>query len=186
MADPYLLNGFFETPLLTGRLPDSQDVDAALADLLIQARDGQIDRMAVPVQKVAECALRLAARFTRDIGAGAGAGARYRWEWDAAIERGTLGFRTGPFWSLLYSPHAPGRAELGLEDPRLPWILIEEPNLCFRNRPGDPVWEHRHRLELVPGKVVMFPAWLRCQVRGKDPVLRINLWALLHGEGGGQ
>lgn len=181
MADPYVLNGFFETPLITGRLPDSRDVDAALAGLLIRAGDGQIDRMAMPVQKVAECALRLAARFSRDIGAGTAA--RYRWEWGAAIEPGTPGFRTGPFWSLLYSP---GRAELELEDPRLPWILIEEPNLRFRNRPGGPVWEHRHRLELRPGKVAMFPAWLRCQVRGKDPVLRIDLWALLHGEGGGR
>jgi len=184
MADPYLLNGFFETQLVTGCLPESHDVDAALADLLIQAGNGQIDRVAASVQKVAECALRLAARFTRDIGAGASA--RYRWEWEASIERGTPVFRSGPFWSLLYSPHEPGRAELELEDPRLPWILIEEPNLRFRDRPGGGVWEHHHRLELGPGKVVMFPAWLRRQVRGQDPVLRIDLWALLNGEGSGR
>jgi hypothetical protein len=184
MADPYLLSGFFETQLLTGRLPESQHIDAALVGLLIQARDGQIDRMAVPVQTVAECALRLAARFTRDIGAGAGA--RYRWEWEASIEHGMSGFRSGPFWSLLYWPHEPGRAQLELEDPRLPWILVEEPNLRVRDRPGGDVWEHHHRLELVPGKIVMFPAWLRCQVLGNDPALRIDLWALLNGEGSGQ
>jgi hypothetical protein len=184
MPDSYLLNAFFETQLLTGRLAESQGIDAALAGLLHEARDGQIDRMAVPVQTVAECGLRLAARFTRDIGAGGGG--RYRWEWEASIERGTPGFRSGPFWSLLYSPHQRARAGVELEDPRLPWILIEEPNLRFRDRPGGLMWEHHHRLELVPGEVVMFPAWIRCRMLGQDPVLRIDLWALLNGESSGQ
>jgi hypothetical protein len=39
---------------------------------------------------------------------------------------------------------------------------------------------------LSPGKVVMFPAWLRYQLRAAESAIRIDLWALLGGEAAGQ
>jgi len=176
MAEPYLLNRFFETPLL---IASSIDPHGSLGHLNERIATGtEVDLEAEATSMLAECAIELADRFTRDIGQSEGG--RYRWEWDAQVERGELSLRAGPFWSCLF-PFAQGTQEVGirLEDPRLPWIGMEEPSLRFREGPSSAPWQHHHIVRLKLGQVAMFPAWLAHQITHCDWALRIDLWALL-------
>ncbi len=75
----------------------------------------------------------------------------------------------GAFWSAVYyvddgygesSDRALG-GELELEDPRMPMLLAENPDLRFRPGPDWAIAEPERIIRPVTGRLLMFPGWLR-------------------------
>lgn len=83
---------------------------------------------------------------------------------------------SGAFWSAVYYAEdgyggSADRAlggELVLEDPRMPALLMEEPDLRFRPRPDWAVAEPQRNIRPATGMLLMFPSWLR---HGVSPYL---------------
>jgi uncharacterized protein (TIGR02466 family) len=97
----------------------------------------------------------------------------------------------GAFWSAVYyvddgyagSPDRGLGGELTLEDPRMPAILMEQPDLRLRARPDDPLPEPDQLIRPRSGQLLMFPGWLRHGVRpyrgeGERISIAINLTAI--------
>jgi hypothetical protein len=165
MTDAYVVNRFFETPLISAPAPQVGEV----------ATSGTALRDHPAVQQLAAAGLDLIGRQTQDIGARDGD--RYRWAWNATAVQPGAHDGQGAFWSLL---HAAAATDVLFADPRLPMILMEDANLRFREGPGAPPWLHEEHVTLTPGRLLMFPGWLRHTVCG--PVIRIDFWALLPAE----
>jgi hypothetical protein len=166
---PYVVNRFFETPLLIASAPAIASVAVADLPASMSLRDHPA------VQQLAEAGLKLVQRQTQDIGAKAGE--RYRWIWSAAIAQPGVHDGSGAFWSLL---HAASATEIRFTDPRLPMVLMEEPNLRFRQGPDLPAWQHEESEALTRETMLMFPGWLRYTTA--DAVIRIDFWPLLPAE----
>jgi len=122
--------------------------------------------------------------------------ARYHWYgvgWANILDRGaSMPLHTHPaaFWSAIYyvDDGYDGAADSGLggeleiEDPRMPMVMAEEPDLRFRPRPDGPVLQHELSIRPVTGSLLMFPGWLRHGVRpyeggGQRISIAINLTA---------
>jgi uncharacterized protein (TIGR02466 family) len=121
--------------------------------------------------------IELAGRFTQDIGA---KGTR-RFIWVPEMWANIPGknasnqFYTHPgsFWSAVYyvddgyggwTDRTLG-GELEIEDPRMPMVTMEAPDLRFRPGPNAEPVTHETLIRPAAGRLLMFPGWLRHAVR---------------------
>ncbi|MEO1472615.1 MAG: 2OG-Fe(II) oxygenase family protein [Pseudomonadota bacterium] len=94
----------------------------------------------------------------------------------------------GAFWSGVYYPD-PGGAEarngggeLIFEDPRFPMAYSQVPDLVFLGSDGEPMRSQTY-IRPQPGLLVLFPSWLRHEVkphRGTRDRISIALNLLVH------
>lgn len=216
MASQPTILSFFETPLIVDKVPDSATLNAGLLAKIDERRAADQKGLALsnrlgwhsdtqmlswggePAMRLIEHAMSLADRFTQDTG---GSGARYIWwpeMWANVSKRDASNqFHTHPgaFWAVVYyvedgyegsSDPALG-GEIVLEDPRMPMMLMEGPDLRFRPNPTAAVSDSVYRYRPAAGTMLMFPAWLR---HGVNPYfgsatrisIAINLAALLPPE----
>ncbi len=202
----------FETPFVIDTLPGFAAVNAELGPLIRARRDQDptgITRSnrqgwhsdvtifewgSEGIKTLAEHLLALANAHSVDIREPQTP--RYRWNshgWANIHQRGSSNqFHIHPaaFWSAVYyvddgyggstDPQLGG--EIEFEDPRMPMVIMEEPDLRFRARPDFPVPRHEIFLRPATGMVLMFPGWLRHGVRtylgdGERITVAINLIA---------
>jgi len=79
----------------------------------------------------------------------------------------------GAFWSAVYyvddgyagSSDRRLGGELIIEDPRMPMLLMEGPDLRFRPRPDSTIAEPEQLFRPASGRLLMFPGWLRHGVK---------------------
>lgn len=188
MASKPSLNEFFETPLIVDRIDDAEALNVDLRARIV-ARRGEMPGMARSNQLgwhsdtgmlewaeesarvLIERIMGLSARFTIDLGAGATP--RYRWFpeiWANVSAYGASNqYHTHPgaYWSAVYyvddgysgSPDPALGGEIVFEDPRVPTLLMEAPDLRLRTGAG--LVEPTFQLRPETGTLLMFPAWLR-------------------------
>lgn len=185
----------FETPLLVDTLPDFAAVNAELAAAIRARRDqdpagmtrsnrqgwhsdlGIFQWGGEAMRTLGERAMANANASSFDIREPAAP--RYRWNchgWANIHERGGSNqyhSHPGAFWSAVYyvddgyggsADRALG-GEIEIEDPRMPMVIMEEPDLRFRPRPDWAVPQHEVFLRPATGMLLMFPGWLRHGVR---------------------
>jgi uncharacterized protein (TIGR02466 family) len=188
MASKPLLAEFFQTPLIVDRIDDAATLNAD-ARLRIEARRAETSGMArssrlgwqsdtamfewaeETSRVLIERVMALSARFTVDLGASGTP--RYRWVpeiWANVSGHGASNqYHTHPgaYWSAVYyvddgylgSADSKLGGEIVFEDPRVPTIMMEAPDLRVRLREGfhDPIFQLRPET----GTMLMFPSWLR-------------------------
>ena len=79
----------------------------------------------------------------------------------------------GSFWSAVYyvddgyggSNDRSLGGELEIEDPRIPMINMEAPDLRFRPSKDSPAVPHDALIRPASGRLLMFPGWLRHAVK---------------------
>ena len=188
MASKPLLSAFFETPLIVDRIDDHQALNADLRARIMErraevpgmARSNQLgwhsdtamlDWAADSTRVLIERIMALAGRFTVDLGARGAP--RYRWVpeiWANVSDYGASNqYHTHPgaYWSAVYyvddgylgsaDPDLGG--EIVFEDPRIPTLLMEAPDLRIRLAKGHV--EPTFQLRPESGNLLMFPSWLR-------------------------
>ncbi|GAB4519866.1 MAG: hypothetical protein Kow00133_05880 [Amphiplicatus sp.] len=179
-----LVRRLFATPVIEAMLPDAPARNAALLDA-IRARkaaspgitrsnvngwhsDSQMLSWGGPAAKaVALDTLRLCGRYTTDIGMRNNQ-PRYEMSiemWANVSPPGASNqnhAHAGALWSAVYYVDDGGDPEGGaltLLDPRFPMSRMYAPDLQFADEDGARE-ENIVKIRPVPGKVVMFPAWL--------------------------
>ncbi len=185
----------FETPVILDTLPDFAAINVGLAAAIRQRRDQDPTGMVrsnrqgwhsdlqifqwggEAIQTLGRHVIANANAHSIDIRNPASA--RYRWHnhgWANILERGGSNqyhIHPGAFWSAVYfvddgyggSDDTSLGGELEIEDPRMPMVMMEEPDLRFRPRPDWPVLDHEVFLRPSTGMLLMFPGWLRHGVR---------------------
>jgi uncharacterized protein (TIGR02466 family) len=185
----------FETPLLVDTLPDFAAVNAELAAAIRSRRDqdpagitrsnrqgwhsdlGIFQWGGAAIKTLGERIIANANANSVDIRQPAMA--RYRWlnhGWANILRRGASNqfhIHPGAFWSAVYfvddgyggSADSSLGGEIEIEDPRMPMVIMEEPDLRFRPRPDWQVPQHEIFLRPATGMLLMFPGWLRHGVR---------------------
>ena len=202
----------FETPFLIDTVPDSEALNAELMPLIRGRREADpaglsrsnrqgwhsdlnIFQWGGPaIRKLGERAIANANGITVDLRQPAGP--RYRWDcrgWANSLRQGGSNqyhSHSGAYWSAVYfvddgyggSADPALGGEIEFEDPRMPMVTMEEPDLRFRPHRDGPVPEHEIFLRPVTGQMLMFPGWLRHGVRtylgdGERMSIAINLVA---------
>lgn len=195
MTNGLELAELFETPLIVEEVQNAAALNAALRKAIEERRardpkglsisnrqgwhsDTQMldwggEAAAALVRQVVE----LADRYTADIGARGEP--RYAWVpemWANISGRGGANqYHTHPgaYWAAVYyvddgyagSPDRALGGELEIEDPRMPMLQMDGPDLRFRLRPDAPIADPEILLRPASGRLLLFPAWLRHAVR---------------------
>ncbi|HLL32095.1 MAG TPA: TIGR02466 family protein [Allosphingosinicella sp.] len=181
--EDFQLELLFATPVLVGRLGDSERINAALEAAILERRKSHpgIERSNVggwhsapdllhwggdPLREVAAQIVELADANTHDMMAGPGQ--RRGWvleAWANVSERGganQLHAHPGCFWSAVYYVRVDpgGGGELILHDPRVPAMHMHAPMLRFRHAGAEAM------VHTTPqaGMLVLFPSWLNHSV----------------------
>lgn len=208
-----LVAAMFETPLIVDALPDFAALNVQLADAIRTRRaqdpaginrsnrlgwhsDTAMATWGGPaIRPLIERAVANANAQTIDIRR---AGATpFGWQaeaWANVTGRGASNqfhCHAGVFWAAVYyvddgyggSADAALGGELVLEDPRMPAILSEDPDLRLHARPDDPLPEPEQHIRPRSGQLLMIPGWLRHGVRpylgdGQRISIAINLTAI--------
>ena len=185
----------FETPLIAVQVPDALALNQALAAAIAERRQQHPNGIAVsnrlgwhsdtsmlewggePAHRLMDHMISAANEHTRDI---AGDGRkRFIWVpemWANVSPPGAsnqLHTHPGSFWSSAYyvddgyggSNDRSLGGELEIEDPRLPMISMEAPDLRFRPGKAAPPVEHEILVRPATGRLLIFPGWLRHAVR---------------------
>ncbi len=185
----------FETPLVIDTLPDSaalnHDLAAAIrrqrerdpAGMARSNRHGWHSDLAIfqwggpAFQILADRIFALASDNSVDVGQSAAP--RYRFNghgWANILEQGASNqfhVHPGAYWSAVYyvddgyggSTGTNLGGELELEDPRMPMVIWEQPDLRYRPYSNQPVPLHEAFIRPRTGMLLMFPGWLRHGVR---------------------
>ena len=204
--------GLFETPLIVDQMPQAGEVNRLLKAVIADRRSRNPGVRLSNVsgwQSATDmkdwggpAAAALLARiiflvdqFTIDVGSPAQS--RYGWYstmWANVSETGSSNqYHTHPgaYWSAVYyvddgyeGATAEGLGgELVLNDPRMPMIAMNAPDLRFR-RPGQKADEWEKYLRPMSGRIVIFPGWLQHAVNqfngpGTRISIAVNLSAML-------
>jgi uncharacterized protein (TIGR02466 family) len=210
MANKPTLNEFFETPLIVDRIDDNEALNSDLRARIVARRserpglarsnqqgwhsDTDMIQWAEDSSRVLiERIMGLAGRYTVDLGARGTP--RYRWVpelWANVSDFGASNqYHTHPgaYWSAVYyvddgylgSPDPALGGEIVFEDPRVPTLLMEAPDL--RIRTGKGYIEPTYQLRPESGNLLMFPSWLRHAVnpylgQGERISIAVNLTAI--------
>lgn len=196
--------GLFDTTVVVDELPNAAELNEALLEIINKRRKQsrgvtlsnvggwQSDRQMLqwggePAARLLGRIIQAADRFTVDV-ASTGA-ARFRWVgemWaNVSPQHSSNQYHTHPgaFWSAVYyvddgyggatGPDLGG--ELILQDPRMPMIMMNMPNLRFR-KPGRPADEPELAMRPAAGRLVMFPAWLNhCVMQYRGTRERVSI-----------
>jgi uncharacterized protein (TIGR02466 family) len=196
--------GLFETPLIVDQMPNADEVNRLLRNV-ISARRSQDEGVRLsnvagwqsatdmrkwggPAAKVLLARIvSLVDHFTVDIRSPGES--RYGWYstmWANVSPAGASNqyhMHPGAYWSAVYyvddgydgSTEKGLGGELVLSDPRMPAIAMNAPDLRFR-RPGQPPEEWEKFLRPASGRLVIFPAWLQHAVNlFNGPGTRISI-----------
>lgn len=190
-----VVEALFETPLIVDSMPDAAALNAALlaaihtrraADPAGMIRSNQLgwhsdlammDWGGAAVRTLVEHVVGLADQHSIDIVRPDSP--RFAWLPEIWANISTHGAsnqfhcHSGAFWSAVYyvddgyggsADRALG-GELIIEDPRMPMLLMEGPDLRFRPRADSETAEPEQLIRPGAGRLLMFPAWLRHGVR---------------------
>ena len=210
MASKPTLNEFFETPLIVDRIDDSEALNSDLRARIAERRskhpglarsnqqgwhsDTEMIQWAEDSSRVLiERIMGLAGRYTVDLGARGAP--RYRWVPELWANVSSFGasnqYHTHPgaYWSAVYyvddgylgSPDPALGGEIVFEDPRVPTLLMEAPDLRIRTGKGH--MQPTFQLRPESGISLMFPSWLRHAVnpyfgQGERTSIAVNLTAI--------
>ena len=203
----------FETPLIVAQFTDTAPLNAALLRAIEERFNADPQGVAIsnrlgwhsdrqmldwggdPAGRLARAVVELANTHCGDIG---GKGRRrFVWVpemWANISGKGAsnqLHTHPGSFWSAVYyvddgylgSTDQRLGGELELEDPRLPMVNMEAPDLRFRPSYKAPPAVHEIAIRPSTGRLLMFPSWLRHGVKpyfgtGRRVSIAINLTAV--------
>jgi uncharacterized protein (TIGR02466 family) len=188
-------NLLFETPLIISEIPNAADLNRALVAVIAERRQADPEGLAIsnrigwhsdtsmlewggePAHRLMDHLIATANRYTQDIG---GDGRRrFIWVpemWANVSGKGAsnqLHAHPGSFWSSVYyvddgyggSKDRGLGGELEIEDPRLPMVNMEAPDLRFRPSKAAPPVEHEVLIRPANGRLLIFPGWLRHAVK---------------------
>ena len=184
----------FETPLIIDEVPDAANLNIALKAAILARREANPEGMnnsnqrgwhsdrrmiewgGAAVITLFERIVSLADCYTEDIAARS----QPRYAWAPEIWANISGYgasnqyhcHAGAFWAAVYyvddayqgSAERALGGELELEDPRMPMMLMDGPDLRCR-LPGVAVSSPEILLRPAAGRLLLFPAWLRHGVR---------------------
>lgn len=185
----------FETPLIFTELQGSAELNSRLLAVIEERRKADPQGMAIsnrlgwhsdtemlewggePAHRLMDTVIEVANHYTGDIG---GKGRRrFIWVpemWANVSGQGAsnqLHSHPGSFWSAVYyvddgyggSNDRSLGGELEIEDPRIPMINMEAPDLRFRPSKDSPAVPHDALIRPASGRLLMFPGWLRHAVK---------------------
>ena len=188
------LSDLFETPLVVEDYAEAASANVALRAAILGRQSADpagvgisnrlgwhsdtrmLDWGGDTARGLAERAVLLATIYTQDTGSEAGD--RYAWVpemWANVSTRGASNqfhCHAGAFWAAVYyvddgyagSPDRSLGGELEFEDPRMPMMLMDGPDLRMRFG-ARPVADPEVLLRPGAGKLLLFPGWLRHGVR---------------------
>lgn len=188
------LSDLFETPLIVEDVADATALNSALRTAILDRQSADPRGLGVSnrlgwhsdtrmlewgggaARQLAERAIALATEYTEDVGAEAGG--RFAWVpemWANVSVRGASNqfhCHAGTFWAAVYyvddgyagSPDRSLGGELEFEDPRMPMLLMDGPDLRMRFG-SRPIADPEVLLRPAAGKLLLFPGWLRHGVR---------------------
>lgn len=184
----------FTTPVLTASPPDAGSLNAELVATIRRHREetGGISRSNIggwhsdtdmarwggqAARRLADFAVAEASAHMVDVAA---QGKRqFNWSiemWANINPPGAanqLHCHPAAYWSAVYYPEPGGAEEEGrggelvLEDPRYPLAYMTVPDLLLRDADGEPMYS-QFAIRPMPGRMVLFPSWLRHSVRPHD------------------
>lgn len=203
----------FETPLVIDDVPGAAALNAELLAVIAERRRRDPQGVQISnilgwhsdtrmlewggdaAKRLAVHAVELAGKFSEDIADPNGG--RYVWVpemWANVSGRGAANqyhCHAGSFWAAVYyvddgyagSPDRTLGGEIELEDPRMPMILMDGPDLRMRPPGAQGIDDPEVRIRPQAGKMLMFPGWLRHGVRpylgsGQRVSIALNLTAV--------
>jgi uncharacterized protein (TIGR02466 family) len=180
------LTELFETPIIFREIHQFDLLNTTLTAMLLARRSSDrgwsSDRRMLEwggagAETLLQHIRSLANKYSQYVGANRQR--RYAWKAEMWAEIPSIGqfvpalCHPGAFWKAIYCVND-GYAgsldrdlggELELEDPRMPTVLMEGPNLRFRHHPQAPIASTEVALRPAAGRLLLFPAWLRHSVR---------------------